>query len=57
VNAKPELVVASALNPSASSTRAEPASQGFGMRNGSPACSAANASAFSSCVATWGERN
>ena len=47
VNAKPELVVASALKPSASSTRAEPASHGFGITNGSPSCSAANAAAFS----------
>src|SRR3954464_439528 len=36
VNAKPELVVASALKPSSSSIRAEPASHGFGMTNGSP---------------------
>src|SRR4051794_10115758 len=36
VNAKPELVVASALKPSSSSMRAEPASQGFGITNGSP---------------------
>jgi hypothetical protein len=39
VKANPELVVASALNPSCSSTFAEPASQGFGITNGSPACS------------------
>src|SRR3954466_8864659 len=36
VNAKPELVVASALKPSSSSMRAEPASHGFGMTNGPP---------------------
>ena len=48
MKAKPELVVASARNPRAASTRAEPASHGFGITNGSPACSAANASAFSS---------
>src|SRR3954452_6246076 len=36
VNAKPELVVANALKPSSSSMRAEPASQGLGMMNGSP---------------------
>src|SRR6185295_2705151 len=45
------LVVASARKPSAASTRAEPASQGFGITNGSPACRARNASAFSSVVA------
>ncbi len=38
--------MASALNPSAASTRAEPASHGFGITNGSPACKAANAAAF-----------
>jgi hypothetical protein len=48
VKAKPELVVASALNPSASSTRAEPASHGFGMRKASPSCSARNSFAFCS---------
>src|SRR5262245_31709247 len=48
VNAKPELVVARARKPRAASTRAEPASQGFGMTNGSPSCSARNASARSS---------
>src|SRR5436190_4375925 len=42
VNAKPELVVASALKPSSSSMRAEPASHGFGMTNGSPEWSARN---------------
>ena len=50
MNPKPELVVASALKPSASSTRAEPASHGFGMTNGSPAWRAWNLSAFSGCV-------
>ena len=50
MKAKPELVVASAWNPSASRTRAEPASHGFGMTNGSPSCRARNASAFSLCV-------
>jgi hypothetical protein len=40
VNAKPELVVASALNPSAAKTRAEPASHGFGITKASPACRA-----------------
>src|SRR5690348_3868594 len=44
VNANPELVVASALNPSSSSMRAEPASHGFGMTNGSPSWRARNAS-------------
>ena len=38
VKAKAELVVARALNPSAVRTLAEPASQGFGMTNGSPRC-------------------
>src|SRR4051812_5402931 len=47
VNAKPELVVASAVKPSCSSTRAEPASHGLGNRNGSPPCSARKASARS----------
>src|SRR5882757_9808330 len=42
VNAKPELVVASALNPSSSSMRAEPASHGFGMMNGAPSWRARN---------------
>src|SRR4051812_47297254 len=42
VNANPELVVASALKPSASSMRAEPASHGFGMMNGSPSWRARN---------------
>ena len=50
MNAKPELVVASALKPSAARTRAEPASHGFGMTNGSPAWSAWNAAAFRSLV-------
>ncbi len=35
MKAKPELVVASALNPSAASTRAEPASHGLGTNRGS----------------------
>ena len=52
VKAKPELVVASALNPSASSTRAEPASQGFGITNGSPAWSSSKRTARSACVIT-----
>ena len=50
VNAKPELVVASALKPSDSSTFAEPVSHGLGMTNGSPACSARNAAPFSAVV-------
>src|SRR3954454_516006 len=41
-NARPELVVPSALKPSSSSIRAEPASQGFGIRNGSPSWRARN---------------
>jgi hypothetical protein len=36
VKAKPALVVASASNPSAPNTFAEPASHGFGMTNGDP---------------------
>src|SRR5438876_174634 len=36
--------------PSAASPRAEPASQGFGITNGSPACSARNAAPLSSVV-------
>src|SRR5262245_33600125 len=51
VNASPELVVASAANPSAAIMRAEPASHGFGITNGSPACSARNASALPSWLA------
>ena len=47
VNANPELVVASAWKPSASSTRADPASHGLGMTNGSPTWSSRNRSAFS----------
>src|SRR3954465_5841676 len=43
VNAKPELVVASALKPSSSSIRAEPTSHGFGITNGSPSWRARNA--------------
>ena len=50
VKAKPELVVASASKPSAARTRAEPASHGFGMTNGSPSWSALNAAALSNCV-------
>ena len=46
VNANPELVVASAGNPSAASARAEPASQALGITNGAPSCSARNASPF-----------
>ncbi len=37
VAAKPELVVASASNPSDASSLAEPRSHGFGSRRGSPA--------------------
>src|SRR5439155_738180 len=44
VNANPELVLATALKPSASRTRAEPASHGFGITKGSPAWSARKAS-------------
>src|SRR5947208_8194716 len=44
VNANPELVRATALKPSAARTRAEPASHGFGITNGSPAWSARKAS-------------
>jgi hypothetical protein len=43
---EPELVLASALNPSASRILAEPASQGFGIRNASPSCSARKSAAF-----------
>ena len=50
VKAKPELVVASALKPSASKTLAEPASQGFGMMNAPRSCSARKSAAFFSCV-------
>src|SRR4029077_13930460 len=50
VNAKPELVVASAAKPSASSIRADPTSQGFGMTKGSPTCSAANSFALRCCL-------
>src|SRR5450432_2100815 len=46
VNAKPELVVATALKPKAANTRADPASHALGITNGSPACSAAKASPF-----------
>ena len=47
MNAKPELVVASASKPSAGEDLAEPASQGFGITNGSPSWSARNRSPFS----------
>src|SRR3954471_1908153 len=50
VNANPELVVASALKPSSSSIRAEPASHGFGMTNGSPSWSALNRLALGELV-------
>src|SRR3954451_19600249 len=50
VNAKPELVVASALKPSSSSIRAEPASHGFGITNGSPSWRARNSSALGELV-------
>src|ERR1043166_1449297 len=50
-DANPELVGASAWNPNASRTRAEPASHGFGMTNGSPSCSARNASALPAWLA------
>src|SRR5205085_11363514 len=46
VNANPELVLASALKPSASRARADPASHGFGITNGAPSWRARNASAF-----------
>ena len=52
VKAKPELVVASAVNPSASRTRADPTSHGFGITNGSPACIARKADPFSCCLST-----
>src|SRR6185437_8862879 len=42
-HAKPELVVASALKPSAASACAEPASQGFGIRKQPDSCSLRNA--------------
>jgi hypothetical protein len=49
VRANPRLVVASASNPTAASSFAVPASQGFGMMKApGRACSARNASAFSS---------
>src|SRR2546423_1915087 len=50
VKANPELVVASALNPSAASTRAEPASHGFGSTNASPAWRSRKSAAFCSCL-------
>ena len=43
---KPELVVATAGKPSASNTRAEPASQAFGMTNVGPACRSRKVAAF-----------
>ena len=49
VKAKPELVVASAWNPMASRTRADPTSHGLGTTNGGPSCRARNAAALS----TW----
>jgi hypothetical protein len=48
VKAKPELVLASALKPSAARARAEPASHGLGITNGSPLWSAWNAAPFCS---------
>lgn len=50
MKAKPELVVVRAGKPSASRTRAEPASHGFGITNGSPACSSAKRAPSSACV-------
>ena len=50
MNAKPELVVASALKPSASNTRAEPASHGFGITNASPSWSARKSAALRAWV-------
>jgi hypothetical protein len=52
VNANPELVVASALKPSFARTRAEPASHGFGMTNGSPSWRARKTSPFARCDET-----
>ena len=52
MKAKAELEVASALNPSASNTRAEPASQGLGITNASPSWSARNAAALRAWV-SW----
>src|SRR3954453_7002735 len=48
VNAKPELVLASALKPSAARTLAEPASQGFGMTKVSPSWSERKSAPFCS---------
>ena len=45
----PPLVVASALKPRYCSTLAAPASQGFGITNGSPSCRARKVSARSAC--------
>ena len=50
VKARPLLVVASALKPSPASTLALPASQGLGITNGGPVCSARKASPFSCWV-------
>ena len=50
VKANPPLVVANALNPSDPSTLAEPASQGFGITNGSSSCRARKAAPLSSWV-------
>src|SRR4051794_3767335 len=47
LNAKPPLVVASALKPSEASTLAEPASHGFGMTKGGPWGRARKLGAFS----------
>ncbi len=55
MNANPELVVASALKPSASSTRAEPASHGLGKTNGSPSCRARNSAALRAWSAMAGK--
>src|SRR3954452_13333262 len=52
VKAKPELVVARALKPSPSKTRADPASQGVGMTKGSPSCRARKRSPFTRCRST-----
>ncbi len=55
VAANPPLVVASAAKPSEASSRAEPASHGFGSSSGSgPSCRARNTRARSACVwAAW----
>src|SRR3954452_20109042 len=57
VNAKPELVVASAWKPSAASTLAEPASHGFGMMNGSLSRRARNASVFVVTPGTYSDNS